>query len=159
MPVRPLFNQTANLIDAALAASDEARSYPDRADGNTAAPGKSRRPSPFSLRLSADERTRLLRDAGDVPLGSYIKAKLFDSTAPRRRTGLSVHDRAALAQALALLGRSHLASNLNQLAHAVNIGILPVTPETEAELLAAVQDVRDIRRLLLTALGKMEAAP
>ena len=64
-----------------------------------------------------------------------------------------MQDREALAQALALLGRSHLSSNLNQIAHAVNIGVLPVTPETEAELVGAVPDVRLMRRLLFSALG------
>ena len=63
-----------------------------------------------------------------------------------------------LAQALALLGRSHLSSNLNQIAHAVNIGILPVTPETEAELLAAVSAVTEMRGLFLRALGHQAEA-
>jgi hypothetical protein len=58
-----------------------------------------------------------------------------------------------LAQALALLGQSRLSSNLNQLAHLGNIGALPFTPEVEAELLAALEEIRAIRRLLLTALG------
>lgn len=43
------------------------------------------------------------------------------------------------------MGRSRLSSNLNQLAYAVNIGSLPVTPETEAELLAALRDVQGAR--------------
>ena len=55
-----------------------------------------------------------------------------------RRSGLPVADREAHAQAVALLGRSRLASNLNQLARAVHIGVLPTTPETEAELLRAL---------------------
>ena len=122
-----------------------------------------RRPAPFSLRLSADERERLVHAAKGAPLGGYIKAKLFaDDSQPirLRRTGLPVEDRAALAQALALLGRSRLSSNLNQLAHAVNIGVLPVTPETEADLREALSDVREIRRLLMAALGmKPEARP
>jgi hypothetical protein len=77
-----------------------------------------------------------------------------------RRTGLPIQDKEAHARALALLGRSHLSSNLNQIAHAVNTGTLPVTPETEAELFAALRDVRELRRLLLLALGlKPEDAP
>ncbi len=71
----------------------------------------------------------------------------------RRRTGLAVEDRKALAQLLAMLGRSRLASNLNQLAHAANIGALPVTPDLETELNTALFDVRELRRLLLLALG------
>ena len=35
----------------------------------------------------------------------------------------------------------------------MNIGALPVTPETEAELYAALQDIREIRQLLIASLG------
>jgi hypothetical protein len=97
-----------------------------------------------------------LAEANGASLGSYIKAKVLGGTAKParvRRTGLPVHDRKALAQALALLGNSRIASNLNQLAHAANIGALLVTPETERELLDAVEQVRELRRLLLAALG------
>ena len=128
-------------------------SSPGHASGSEGA--RKKRPAPFSIRLSEAERARLAKDAAGAPLGSYVKQKLFDGMAVerKRRKGLSIQDREALARALALLGRSRLSSNLNQLAHAVNIGVLPVTPETEAELFACVQDVRDIRRLLMTALG------
>lgn len=117
----------------------------------------SKRPAPFSIRLSEAERARLAREAGDAPLGAYIKAKALGASALRtRRSGLAIEDRTALAQALAILGRSRLASNLNQLAHAVNIGVLPVTPETEAELVECVRDVRELRSLLVRALGLKE---
>lgn len=121
-----------------------------------------KREAPFSIRLSPDDRARLAMEAAGAPLGAYIKAKVLGDTQPirTRRTGLSIEDRTALAKALALLGRSHLSSNLNQIAHAVNIGSLPVTPETEAELFSALRGVHDMRRLLLLALGlKSEGAP
>lgn len=112
------------------------------------------RPAPFSLRLNENERARLAEEAKGAPLGAYIKAKALGGPPLRvRRSGLPVEDRQALAQALALLGRSRISSNLNQLAYAVNIGSLPVTPETEAELAAALRDVREVRRLLVAALG------
>lgn len=89
-----------------------------------------------------------------MPLGSYIKAKALGERPLRsRRSGISVEDRQALAKALALLGRSRLSSNLNQLAHAANIGSLPMTPETEEFLHECLRDVREVRRLLMTALG------
>ena len=81
---------------------------------------------------------------------------LGDAPIRLRRSGASVVDRPALAQALALLGRSHLASNLNQLAYAANIGILPMTPHLQAELRDAVHHIRFLRSLLLTALGLKE---
>ena len=61
---------------------------------------------------------------------------------------------AALAKALALLGQSHLSSNLNQLAYLANTGSLPLTPETEAQLQEAYAVICEIRALLLQALGQ-----
>lgn len=117
-----------------------------------------RRPPPFSLRLSADERARLAVEAAGAPLGAYIKAKVLGGTVPvrMRRSGLVVEDRQSLGKALALLGQSRLASNLNQLAHLAHIGALPVSLEIEAELAADLADIREIRRLLVTALGLKE---
>lgn len=118
-------------------------------------------PAPFSLRLSPDERARLALEAAGAPLGSYIRAKLLGTAPVRTRTsGIAVEDRQALGKALALLGQSRLASNLNQLAHLAHIGALPVTPELEAELSGCLAEVRDLRRLLLCALGlKPEVLP
>lgn len=120
-----------------------------------------KRPAPFSLRLSEAERSKLLAEAAGVPLGGYIKTKVL-GTAPlkSRRSGLAVEDRQALSQALAMLGKSRLSQNLNQIAHAVNIGVLPVTPETEEDLRASLQAVQDMRALLMRALGfAAEASP
>jgi hypothetical protein len=53
------------------------------------------------------------------------------------------------------LGQSRLSANLNQLTKAVNTGSLPVTPDTEAELIEACREVSEIRDALMRALGKM----
>ncbi len=120
-----------------------------------------KRPPPFSIRLSEDERARLMAAAGGIPLGTYIKTAALGGTAPRRRSSsFTVQDRRSFSEALALLGQSRLASNLNQLARAANIGTLPVTPETEADLREALQIVRSLRDLLLAGLGyRPEDAP
>ena len=49
--------------------------------------GKQRRNTlpPFSLRLTVEERSRLEYDAGDQPIGAYIRSKLFDDAQPRPR--------------------------------------------------------------------------
>lgn len=118
-----------------------------------------KRPAPFSLRLTETERARLEADAAGQPIGAYIKNRIFSEPAPPRRRGASLADREALAKLLAQLGRSHVANNLNQLAKAVNTGSLPLTPETEAELLEALRAVREMRAQLMQALGlKTEAA-
>jgi hypothetical protein len=90
------------------------------------------------------------------PVSAYIRERLFgDAAAPRKRRGNSpIKDHEALGRVLGALGRSHLASNLNQLAKAVNTGSLPVTPETEADLKKACREVSAMRTDLLRALGK-----
>lgn len=112
-------------------------------------------PPPFSLRLTFEERARLEQEAGDMSLGAYVRSRLFDNSrpAPKRRSKKPVKDHAALAQVLALLGKSHIANNINQLAKAANTGSLPVNIETERALNDAVQDVANIRRTLLAALN------
>jgi hypothetical protein len=112
---------------------------------------KKPRPSPFSIRLSDDERADLQRRADGLPLGAYAKALLFPAGAqPRRASGL---DRRALASALAALGASRLGSNLNQIAKAAHQGALPVTEELEADLRTACAQVAELRVQLLLALG------
>lgn len=131
-----------------------------RHDFNKAAGKKAAKyPPPFSLRLTFEERARLEREAAGMSLGAYIREKLFgaDASPPRRRRGkFPVKDQAALGRALALLGGSRLPQNLNQLARAVNIGALPVTPETETDLREACRAVDEMRAELLRALGKMD---
>lgn len=114
-----------------------------------------KKPPPFSLRLNAEERARLEHAAAEMPLGSYIKARLFDGDlTPRRTRGRTpVKDHAALAQVLGMLGNMRLASNLNQLARASNIGTLPLTPEVEEDLSAACAAVIAMRVELMRALG------
>lgn len=111
-------------------------------------------PPPFSIRLTFEERARLDVLRGNKPLSVYIREQLFGKdVAPRKREGSSpVHDAEALGRVLGALGQSRLSSNLNQLAKAVNMGSLPVTPETEADLAAACRDVAAMRVDLLRAL-------
>jgi hypothetical protein len=113
-----------------------------------------RRVPPFSLRLSFEERTKLERAAGDLPVAAYIKSILF-GTEPlrvaRRRTPIKDHQ--ALAEVLACLGSSRIANNLNQLAKAANSGSLYFDQGTKAALNAACGDIRAMRQLLMQALG------
>lgn len=114
-----------------------------------------KRPAPFSLRLSEAERARLAVEAAGAPLGAYIKAKVLgDAPVKRlRRTGLSIQDREALARVLALLGNSEIPNQLAQLSFYAEIGSLPITPEIQSQLSAALSDVQEMRALLLRALG------
>ena len=106
---------------------------------------------PFSLRLSFEERARLTEQAGGTPLGAYIRERLLAE--PTRRSRLTTADRQALLQVLGTLGQSRIANNLNQLAKQANLGTLPVTPVTEAELNGAAADIAAMREMLVKALG------
>lgn len=114
-----------------------------------------KRPAPFSLRLTFEQRARLETDAVGMSLSAYVIHRLFDSVSPppRRRGKAPVKDHQALAQVLGLLGQSRLSSNLNQLARSANTGSLPVTPDTESALQSAAAEVQEIRRLLIEALN------
>ncbi len=106
---------------------------------------------PFSLRLSFEERARLTEQASGAPLGAYIRERLLSE--PPRRSRLTPADRQALLQVLGTLGQSRIANNLNQLAKQANLGTLPVTPDTEAELSSAAADIAAMRDMLVKALG------
>ncbi|MDU8945766.1 hypothetical protein [Ovoidimarina sediminis] len=122
---------------------------------------KRKAPAPFSLRLTFEERAKLEEAANGLPLGAYIKAKLFgeDLEKVRRRNTRPVEDHVALARVLAALGQTRLSSNLNQLARAVNTGTLPVHPDIEAEISAACREIVEMRTELMRALGKSGSAP
>lgn len=114
-----------------------------------------KRASPFSIRFSDAERNRLDVDAGDMPLGAYIKSRLFGpGVAPVRRTRRPSVDRMMLSGLLGKLGASRLPQNMNQIAKAANLGTLPVMPETEAEIRQACYDIAVMRLTLMKALGK-----
>lgn len=115
---------------------------------------------PFSIRLTEDERGTLLSRAGRVPLGTFIRDLLLDGNvqAKRRRSLSPVKDHEALARVLALLGASRIASNLNQLAKAANTGVLPVGPDTEADLREACAAVVAMRAALMKALDLQKDA-
>ncbi len=117
--------------------------------------GRKKPPPPFSLRLSTEERDKLETAAAGMPLGPFIKAKLFNGDlSPRKTRGQApVKDHAALARALGLLGNLRLANNLNQLAKSANMGALPMSPEVEEELMATCAAVLAVRMELMKALG------
>ncbi|UWQ73616.1 hypothetical protein [Leisingera sp. M658] len=123
--------------------------------GESPAKAPKKREAPFSLRLTFEERAQLEEAANGVPLGAYIKAVLFsqDLQKVRRRNTNPVADHEVLGRVLAALGQSHLSSNLNQLARAVNTGTLPVHPEIESELREACADIAAMRAALIEALG------
>lgn len=120
-----------------------------------------KREAPFSIRLSFEERARLVRQAGDMPLGAYVKSRVLDGAEPPRRKSPqpSIADRNALAQVLAKLGSSRLSNNVNQLARAANSGSLPVNAETIRDINQSCADIAEMKALLMNALGARPPKP
>lgn len=112
--------------------------------------------SPVTLRLTPDERKRLEELAAGMTLSAYIRACVFTQEEKRRkaRPKAVVADKKAAAEALALLGQSRIASNLNQLAYHANIGALTVGETEKAQISDAYAHVLSIRSFLMRALGK-----
>ena len=117
--------------------------------------GEDRRPAPFSLRLSFEERQRLEKQAAGMSLSAYVKDRIFGQDAvPRQTRGKApVRDHELLGKLLGQLGASRLPQNINQLARAANIGTLPVNDETTRELNRACEDIAAMRWMLMQALG------
>ena len=134
------FNISALFTSAAAIAPASAKARP-------------KRPAPFSIRFTTEQRAQLQQEAGPLPLGEYIKAKALGTKPIRRRAGPTIEDRQAMAQLLSMLGASRYANNLNQLAHLANIGLLAMTEEERLELAAAIAHIAEMRRTLMAALG------
>ncbi len=102
----------------------------------------------------AEERAHLNNLAGNQSLGSYIRARLLGKDADKRRPVRRVgQDHQKLAQVLAELRRSRLASNMNQLAKSANMGTLDIADDVTADLDEACKAIAHMREMLIAALG------
>jgi len=115
-----------------------------------------RKSVPVTLRLTEGERKRLEELADGMTLSAYIRACLFAKEEKRRkrRPGSVVADKKAVAEALALLGQSRIANNLNQLAYQANIGALTIEDRERAKIEEAYGYVLSLRASLVAALGQ-----
>lgn len=101
-----------------------------------------KRLAPFSIRFTPEERARLDSEAGSVPLGQHIKERLFSSEATNVCSDNP--ERPPLAQILAKLGASDIAFDIREACRLVKLGALEITPETEARLVQAADDIAEI---------------
>ncbi len=116
-----------------------------------------KRPAPFSLRLTFEERKALEVAAGNQPLGTFIRAAIFKGVSIKRskrtKPRKSIQDQRQLGQALALLGQSELHASLQSLSIAARDGLIAIDEEAETDIKSACVDIQEIRRSLMTALG------
>jgi len=136
-------NSALSVADAFLATASLPRNKPKR-----------RYTPPFSMRLSKSERDFLDKHSGTQSWAAYIRGRVFGPKAEKRRkVKKPTVDSAMLAMVLSELGQSRLASNINQLAKAANMGALDMTPEVEQEIEQACREIQAMKLLLITALG------
>jgi hypothetical protein len=112
--------------------------------------------TPVSIRLTEEERSRLVAEAGKRTLGEYIRTRLFNGESRPRRVQMPTTNARELAHVLAALGQSDLAPMLREMLKAARVGALPVTQETEAAIRSACTATLGIRQRLMVALGLME---
>lgn len=119
-----------------------------------------KRPSPITFRLTDDERERLKNLSEGMPVSAYIRACVFGENVARRkrRSYTPVADQKAMAKALAMLGATRIANNLNQLAYHANAGSLLVDDDTLGKIEEAYGHVCSMRAALINALG-LQADP
>lgn len=117
---------------------------------------KSKRPSPITLRMSPVERAKLEELAQGMTLSAYIRMCVLQEGISRTGKASNRTDKEMLAQIIGLLGQSRIASNLNQIAKAANLGMLPLDDQTEGDIREAYAHVVEMRHLLLKALGLKE---
>lgn len=109
---------------------------------------------PFSMRLTVEERARLDSAAGDMPLGVYVRSRIFDAPSPRcRKVRRFDIDQSLLKKLLRELGRQHISSSLYRIMNAIDDGDLEVDEELDMELRCLCSDLRHLRRRIRKAIG------
>jgi len=114
--------------------------------------------SPYSIRFTAEERTLFDAMAKEMNMkrAELIRLKLFTDSLQEKFAVRSQNKTAPnkeLAQVLALLGRSNMPNNLNQITRSIHMGTLELTPEIEAQILEMHDTIMWIRRNLIKSLG------
>ncbi|MBU1210173.1 MAG: hypothetical protein KJ587_02745 [Alphaproteobacteria bacterium] len=111
----------------------------------------------LSVPLTPEQKSDLTRRAGVTPLSAYARAVLFpaNDNAPSlpRRVRRNKDREQLAASILAQLGKSEAASSLREIARGVKLGIIVVTPETDAALRQAAQSVQMAAQAAMRALG------
>ncbi len=110
-------------------------------------------PPPYSLRLTFEERQRLDRDAGNMPISAYIRERLFDEPSPRRRISPRLKEQEIFLEILKEFSDMRIANNLNQLAKASHEGRLILAPKTQENLEQACEAIKAIKTEILNHLG------
>jgi hypothetical protein len=120
---------------------------------------KRRRASSISIRVSATEQEALKRKAGKRSVGAYVRERaLGEDQEPRRKASSKPPlDYGLLAQLLGKLAKSDQVSCLFLLSVAAEADRVELAENERAALEVACADVRDMRSMLMQALGLRDA--
>ena len=113
----------------------------------------SKKPTPFSLRLTQAERAFLEERAGSMPLGAYIRKCILEDPAPRIKRKRITKDQKQLAQIMGFISATRIPNNLNQIARAINTGSIIITEDTHRKINDACDDIQFIKKTIAHALG------
>ena len=117
-------------------------------------------PAPLTYRpKDEEERQTVLIAAKGMSVSEYIRQCVHgtDAEPKKRNIRTPVKDEQSLARALALLGQSRIANNLNQLAYHANTGSLLLDEQTLAQIKETHDHISWMRKHLIAALGLREA--
>ncbi|MEZ5837937.1 MAG: plasmid mobilization relaxosome protein MobC [Geminicoccaceae bacterium] len=118
--------------------------------------GRGRGSVRITLRLTDEEAAKLERMSAGMTVSAFVRGCVFGDRSARRRPRdrRPVASEIELAQALAMLGQSRIANNLNQLAYQANTGTLALDEGVHRQIEEAYAYVAAMRKSLLHALGR-----
>jgi hypothetical protein len=111
----------------------------------------------LSVPFTPEQMADLARRAGRRPLSAFVRDHLFpanDNNPPKPLLARPAEQAAFAAKVLAVLGP--VSTTLKSIAHAMESGVLPFAPDTEAAVLKACADIAKMKTLLMKALGVRE---
>jgi len=111
----------------------------------------------LTIRLTPEERAQLEAKAGDRALSAFMRDLALERAARRKTAQHQPGDvTTALAQVLALLGRSGAVAGISALGTAAQNGVLEHDESTLARLDTGLDDLATIKHLLMKALRVSE---
>ena len=114
---------------------------------------------PVSIRVTAEEKTLLLKEAGDQSVASYIRNNLFGESAEarakryNRKTRNPDADMVMVGQLLGKLGQSEMTQALFALLLAAESGKAELPDSSLQNLDRACGQIEEMRDMLIIALG------
>lgn len=99
--------------------------------------------------INEAQYNQLVKLADGQKFSDYTRNQMF----PAHKRAITINPQQA-AHIIALLGKTRLHSNINQIAHDIHCGTASFSDKTELYIHEVANDIKDIRRRLITLTGK-----